>query len=114
VTRPFFFSSRRRHTSFSRDWSSDVCSSDLLVLIFQTPELHWAALPLVLVTTIVLFSGRRENRENRNSLAHQLEYNSLVHYLTIARQQAEQLNRQLRSEERRVGKECITRLSCEH
>src|SRR5690606_30957197 len=24
-----FFSSRRRHTRFSRDWSSDVCSSDL-------------------------------------------------------------------------------------
>src|SRR5690606_4596852 len=24
------FSSRRRHTSFSRDWSSDVCSSDLV------------------------------------------------------------------------------------
>src|SRR5436309_16131253 len=28
-TNPFFFSSRRRHTRFSRDWSSDVCSSDL-------------------------------------------------------------------------------------
>src|SRR5690606_40211260 len=28
----FFFSSRRRHTRFSRDWSSDVCSSDLWVL----------------------------------------------------------------------------------
>src|SRR5690606_40115554 len=28
---PFFFSSRRRHTRFSRDWSSDVCSSDLLL-----------------------------------------------------------------------------------
>src|SRR5690606_11467914 len=27
----FFFSSRRRHTRFSRDWSSDVCSSDLAV-----------------------------------------------------------------------------------
>src|SRR6266700_7328732 len=27
----FFFSSRRRHTRFSRDWSSDVCSSDLCV-----------------------------------------------------------------------------------
>src|SRR2546429_5296096 len=27
----FFFSSRRRHTRCSRDWSSDVCSSDLLV-----------------------------------------------------------------------------------
>src|SRR2546422_2111427 len=27
----FFFSSRRRHTRCSRDWSSDVCSSDLAV-----------------------------------------------------------------------------------
>src|SRR2546430_8794842 len=26
---PFFFSSRRRHTRFDCDWSSDVCSSDL-------------------------------------------------------------------------------------
>src|SRR5690606_41095266 len=26
----FFFSGRRRHTRFSRDWSSDVCSSDLI------------------------------------------------------------------------------------
>src|SRR5690606_40447994 len=29
----FFFSSRRRHTRFSRDWSSDVCSSDLVVMV---------------------------------------------------------------------------------
>src|SRR3712207_7636076 len=27
----FFFSSRRRHTRYWRDWSSDVCSSDLSV-----------------------------------------------------------------------------------
>src|SRR5439155_15493654 len=27
----FFFSSRRRHTRWPRDWSSDVCSSDLLL-----------------------------------------------------------------------------------
>src|SRR5690606_39307441 len=27
------FSGRGRHTSFSRDWSSDVCSSDLLLVI---------------------------------------------------------------------------------
>src|SRR5690606_39414998 len=27
-----FLSSRRRHTSYSRDWSSDVCSSDLTAL----------------------------------------------------------------------------------
>src|SRR5207249_5688752 len=28
----FFFSSRRRHTRSKRDWSSDVCSSDLTIL----------------------------------------------------------------------------------
>src|SRR5207253_7382700 len=28
----FFFSSRRRHTRWPRDWSSDVCSSDLVDL----------------------------------------------------------------------------------
>src|SRR5690554_7575952 len=30
----FFFSSRRRHTRCGRDWSSDVCSSDLLINSF--------------------------------------------------------------------------------
>src|SRR5437762_11211050 len=30
IERIFFFSSRRRHTSYSGDWSSDVCSYDLL------------------------------------------------------------------------------------
>src|SRR5690606_39952142 len=32
----FFFSSRRRHTRFSRDWSSDVCSSDLRGGVWRT------------------------------------------------------------------------------
>src|SRR5690606_39524965 len=32
----FFFSSRRRHTRFSRDWSSDVCSSDLAGVFLPT------------------------------------------------------------------------------
>src|SRR5438874_13779284 len=35
----FFFSSRRRHTRSLRDWSSDVCSSDLL---FVMMEMHTA------------------------------------------------------------------------
>src|SRR5690606_39630575 len=35
----FFFSSRRRHTRFSRDWSSDVCSSDLARSDALDPEL---------------------------------------------------------------------------
>src|SRR5580692_12091053 len=40
----FFFSSRRRHTRFDCDWSSDVCSSDLLLKklnqrhLAQTPD----------------------------------------------------------------------------
>src|SRR5699024_11779964 len=29
----FFFSSRRRHTRSKRDWSSDVCSSDLITMV---------------------------------------------------------------------------------
>src|SRR5690606_3446019 len=39
-----FFSSRRRHTSFSRDWSSDVCSSDLggcLVALLATFKYYY-------------------------------------------------------------------------
>src|SRR5438105_12231120 len=32
----FFFSSRRRHTRSTRDWSSDVCSSDLIVSLIAT------------------------------------------------------------------------------
>src|SRR5690625_4146480 len=32
VSRLFFFSSRRRHTRWPRDWSSDVCSSDLAIV----------------------------------------------------------------------------------
>src|SRR5256886_1349998 len=31
----FFFSSRRRHTRFDCDWSSDVCSSDLFISVVQ-------------------------------------------------------------------------------
>src|SRR5438105_7680044 len=45
----FFFSSRRRHTRSTRDWSSDVCSSDLpygielgmLLKMLQDTKSHW-------------------------------------------------------------------------
>src|SRR5690625_7228615 len=43
----FFFSSRRRHTRWPRDWSSDVCSSDLVeagkitgIIAWHTDRLH--------------------------------------------------------------------------
>src|SRR5919112_2879020 len=39
-----FFSSRRRHTRYWRDWSSDVCSSDLLKGLKKfTPQLYESA-----------------------------------------------------------------------
>src|SRR2546430_17298258 len=39
----FFFSSRRRHTRFDCDWSSDVCSSDLVGVGVMTAELRGSA-----------------------------------------------------------------------
>src|SRR6266487_6941115 len=39
----FFFSSRRRHTRWTGDWSSDVCSSDLKAATAPTLRLSWAA-----------------------------------------------------------------------
>src|SRR5690606_39724056 len=101
----FFFSSRRRHTRFSRDWSSDVCSSDLTLdkyvnsdTIRYRPE----------------FAG--DNRDQRAFLA----WATL--WLGVAAAQAQQGAhallftdwRQLRSEERRVGKECRPRWSPSH
>src|SRR2546421_6553162 len=48
----FFFSSRRRHTRSDRDWSSDVCSSDLL----PRPRVRKAAefLPFPVLLHLVL------------------------------------------------------------
>src|SRR5690606_40913105 len=40
VSACFFFSSRRRHTRFSRDWSSDVCSSDLIASMYLALRDH--------------------------------------------------------------------------
>src|SRR6266542_2434411 len=61
----FFFSSRRRHTSCSRDWSSDVCSSDLVYVRFPvtgpvgsplvgTSILVWTTTPWTLISNLGL------------------------------------------------------------
>src|SRR5580698_11375358 len=54
----FFFSSRRRHTRLTCDWSSDVCSSDLPEASFagQTTDTPWTAVH------VAYFSGRSEER----------------------------------------------------
>src|SRR2546429_4649197 len=92
----FFFSSRRRHTRCSRDWSSDVCSSDLN----NQPEVR-AALDLI-------FSDHFSRSEPgifaplRDTLLTRGDY--YMHLADLAS----------RSEERRVGKECRSRWSPYH
>src|SRR5207249_6800686 len=44
----FFFSSRRRHTSSKRDWSSDVCSSDLSDISDQVTASTASIVPITL------------------------------------------------------------------
>src|SRR5699024_11766095 len=57
----FFFSSRRRHTSSKRDWSSDVCSSDLLPSVF-----HFYKLP----DFFLLFSETHRRDVRLNALTY--------------------------------------------
>src|SRR3712207_7005139 len=92
--RMVFYSSRRRHTRYWRDWSSDVCSSDLTA---QAVE-HWKAAGLDLSPILhrpELPEGTPLRRvvEQDHGLDRALD-NTLI---------------QLRSEERRVGKECRSR-----
>src|SRR5438445_11284182 len=56
----FFFSSRRRHTRYWRDWSSDVCSSDLGEVHSPLDSTHVAsAVGINLVTSVVRVEGHR-------------------------------------------------------
>src|SRR5256886_3616634 len=95
----FFFSSRRRHTRFDCDWSSDVCSSDLSqklmekcvgkkVRLYQGDGTYHEATLLSTNGPIFEINGQ----------IHMGQYGRLV----------------LRSEERRVGKECRSRWSPYH
>src|SRR5690606_40370359 len=92
----FFFSSRRRHTRFSRDWSSDVCSSDL-VGRQQIARALEGALGLVPLLLLELRHAEAEPVVAGASRGHDLRQ----HLLGLLE----------RSEERRVGKECRSRWS---
>src|SRR5207249_8779175 len=91
----FFFSSRRRHTRSKRDWSSDVCSSDLLTHFYLSLATG-GALGGILVGLVApqVFDGYWEM-----PLA-VLCLSGLGLWCC-----SEELGRG-RSEERRVGKEC--------
>src|SRR3989449_6271422 len=91
----FFFSSRRRHTRCSRDWSSDVCSSDLheslraYMAAETTPTSYYGNTPKFLVSYLKSMYGAAATADN-------------------------DFGYDWRSEERRVGKECRSRWSPYH
>src|SRR3712207_7776320 len=94
-----FFSSRRRHTRYWRDWSSDVCSSDLVQMTRQL-AVEYAD------------RGIRVNSVAPGAI----DTPFLGRHLDAQpdRAKAEQDVNAARSEERRVGKECRSRWSPYH
>src|SRR5207248_8236479 len=89
----FFFSSRRRHTRSYGDWSSDVCSSDLTG---GTEGIGLATAKLfVKEGAYVFITGRRPK-----------ELDEAVRAIGANVSGVEGDVAKLRSEERRVGKEC--------
>src|SRR5690606_41095812 len=94
----FFFSSRRRHTRFSRDWSSDVCSSDLA----PRPRKRQAgALRGQLAEPFGVLDAVQPGEVGGPPPA----------ILEGADQVARDAKPRVRSEERRVGKECRCRVT---
>src|SRR3712207_7111700 len=97
-----FFSSRRRHTRYWRDWSSDVCSSDL----GQEP-LGLQVCQLGPDRGAARVNGLGEGVAAHGSAGRDVELQRLEQYLPLP-------VGDLRSEERRVGKECRSRWSPYH
>src|SRR5256886_4954677 len=52
----FFFSSRRRHTRFDCDWSSDVCSSDLQDSTHMTAQIPASDIATVAAASVAVFN----------------------------------------------------------
>src|SRR5690606_41083431 len=97
-------SSRRRHTRFSRDWSSDVCSSDLPITLSVIYLL--IAKRLDLPISGVAVPGHFLVRYD--SPFETLWIDPFNEGAILSREDCEELL-QARSEERRVGKECRAR-----
>src|SRR5437867_7724251 len=84
----FFFSSRRRHTMSYGDWSSDVCSSDLLALYAHHSRAHYGTEETTTTGTVIEYKWR----------------NPHVFVVWEVKDQSKS-TQWVRSEERRVGKE---------
>src|SRR5205085_4430604 len=94
----FFFSSRRRHTRFDCDWSSDVCSSDL----HNSSNLGIKQKLLTKSTT----SFDPKNRSKNVNFFNLLIIGNFVILEGLWPSVSPALAPKARSEERRVGKEC--------
>src|SRR2546430_5348727 len=94
----FFFSSRRRHTRFDCDWSSDVCSSDLM--------------------RVLNTKGAAKRLGCSQTWIHKLVAKGKLHAYIYDEEgelvERKPEDRKQRSEERRVGKECRSRWSPYH
>src|SRR6266542_3051605 len=67
----FFFSSRRRHTRCYRDWSSDVCSSDLYVVEAELPGVKRDEVEIELLGNELAITGEIGQRERKGTLRRQ-------------------------------------------
>src|SRR5256885_12722326 len=100
LTFVFFFSSRRRHTRLQGDWSSDVCSSDLLAAARGQKIAVGLACPM---RTKKLPKPKPASNANPSPSGR-----------PTALSGRETNHTAIRSEERRVGKECRSRWSPYH
>src|SRR5687768_17620560 len=98
----FFFSSRRRHTRCSRDWSSDVCSSDLRLRTKVTGNNTLGRT----VYRIYLALGSVIPPALRSRYILDVYERAIAAYTPAIYPGRLVLVRTSRSEERRVGKEC--------
>src|SRR5690606_39505641 len=102
------YSSRRRHTRFSRDWSSDVCSSDLSG---STKEKN----PIIVNLDQQLLGLRQSLGQSLDNSARSIRLK-----LSSLQNQSDKINSKIfavpgqRSEERRVGKWSRTRVVRQH
>src|SRR5260370_42414022 len=111
LTRFFFFSSRRRHTRFKCDWSSDVCSSDLWRLaevahrvFLRRSGVDWGAV-----------AGILDDHGSDDRQCFSAERHGADEYAHAINDGGGRLFAGgVRSEERRVGKECRSRWSPYH
>src|SRR2546421_6006883 len=95
----FFFSSRRRHTRSDRDWSSDVCSSDLSIVIIEHN------MEVIKCADWVIDLGPEAGERGGEIVAEGTPE-------SVASREDSFTGK--RSEERRVGKECRSRWSPYH